>query len=97
MTEIGTCALWGFHDYGRSQWSEEFQSDYDEAACHAVLGNPRFAGIALWQMFDSKSYVNVGAIRGKPRGMNCAGLVDEYRRPKLAFETVRAIYRDHRA
>lgn len=97
MTEIGTCALWGFHDYGRSQWSEEFQSDYDEAACHAVLGNPRFAGIVLWQMFDSKSYVNVGAIRGKPRGMNCAGLVDEYRRPKLAFETVRAIYRDHRA
>jgi beta-glucuronidase len=94
MSEIGTCGLWGYHDYGRAQWSEEFQSDYFAEACRAVLGNPRYAGLALWEMFDSKSYVNAGAIRGKPRGFNCAGLVDEYRRPKLAFQTVRAIYRE---
>ena len=92
VTEIGTCALWGCHDYGRAQWSEEFQSDYVGEACRAILGNARYAGIALWQMFDAKSYVNTGAIRGKPRGMNCAGLLDEYRRPKLAFQTVRDLF-----
>ena len=93
MSEIGVCALWGCHDYGRAQWSEEFQSDYFGEACRSILENPRYAGLSLWQMLDTKTYVNHGPIRGKPRGMNCAGLVDEYRRPKLAFQTVASLYR----
>ncbi len=93
MSEIGACALWGYHDFGRAQWSEEFQADYFGEASRAVIENRRYAGLALWQMVDSKSYVNTGGVRGKPRGFNCAGLVDEYRRPKLAFQVVRDIFR----
>ena len=88
VTEIGACALPGCHDYGRAQWSEEFQADYFREACEAILGNPRFAGLALWQLFDTRTYVNAGSVRTKPLGFNFAGLLDAYRRPKLAFGTV---------
>lgn len=89
VSEIGTCALYGCHDRGRAQWSEEFQADYMVEACRGVIDDPRWAGLALWQFCDSRSYVGSGQIRGKPRGYNCAGLVDEFRRPKLAFDAVK--------
>ena len=61
----------------------------------AVFNNSRFAGIALWQTFDTRSYVHVGSVRTKPFGLNLAGLLDPYRRPKLAYATVRDIFRKH--
>ena len=95
MTEIGACGISGAHDAGRAQWTEEFQADFFAEACRVVLGNPRFAGIALWQMFDTRSYVNAGAVRTKPFGLNLAGLLDAYRRPKQAYAAVREIFLLH--
>ncbi len=94
VTEIGVCALYGCHDRALAQWSEEFQADYFRRAVTGMLVNERFAGFSLWQMFDTRSYVNAGPdVRGKPRGFNCAGLLDEYRRPKLAYDAVREVLR----
>ena len=42
------------------------------------------------QVIVGRCYVGSGQIRGKPRGYNGAGLVDEFRRPKLAFDAVKA-------
>ncbi len=61
----------------------------------AVLNNPRFVGIALWQMFDTRSYIHVGSVRTKPFGLNLAGLLDPYRSPKLAYTTVPEICHKH--
>lgn len=94
ISEIGVGALYGCHDRASAQWSEEYQADYMAEACRRILGNPRYAGLALWQFFDTRSFVNAGSdVRGKPRGFNCAGLLDEYRRPKLAYAAVKAVYR----
>ena len=49
--------------------------------------------MTLWQLFDTRTYVNVGGVRTKPLGFNFAGLLDAYRRPKLAFETVRNCFK----
>ena len=96
MSEIGACGMFGVHDRARAQWSEEFQSDYVHEAVDAILSHPRYAGVALWQMFDTQSYSKDGpGLRTKPRGMNLAGLLDEYRRPKLSFDTVKEIYAKH--
>jgi len=95
VSEIGACGIYGIRSRDHAQWSEEFQADYFEEAIDAVLGNPRYCGITLWQMTDCKSYVNSGQIRCKPRGFNSAGLLDEYRRPKLAFDTVKRLFRHH--
>ncbi len=96
VSESGACGIYGIRSRERAQWSEEYQSDYFATAIDAILGNPRYCGITLWQMFDCKSYTLCGQIRTKPRGFNCAGLLDEYRRPKLAFDTVKALFRRHR-
>jgi len=50
--------------------------------------------VVLWQFCDTRSYVGVGDVRGKPRGFNNAGLFDEYRRPKLAAAHVEAAFRE---
>ena len=92
ISESGACGLFGVRDRMRAQWSEEFQADYFHDAVIAVLENPRYCGTVLWQMFDCRSYVNVGVVRTKTRGYNCAGLLDEYRRPKLAFDTVKQLF-----
>ncbi len=95
VTEAGACGMFGVHDRARAQWTEEFQADYFHTVIEAILSNPRYCGITLWQMFDCRSYVNGGAIRSKPRGMNLAGLLDEYRRPKLAFDEVKRLFHQH--
>ncbi len=47
-------------------------------------------------MFDTRSFVNVGDVRGKFRGFNNAGLLDEYRRPKLAYDEVQKAFKELR-
>lgn len=93
ISEAGACGVWGRRDRARAQWSEEFQADYFEHVIRAVLDNPRYVGITLWQMLDCRSFVNTGPIRNKPFGYNLAGLLDEYRRPKLSFDAVKDLYR----
>lgn len=93
-SETGCCGAYGVHDLAAAQWSEEFEAAYDVASIRASMGNGRFVGVTVWQMFDCRSYVNFGDIRSKFRGYNVAGLLDEYRRPKLAYRAVGEAYRD---
>ena len=98
FSEIGTCALYGCHDIDKAQWSEEFQAEYVEKVCRAIFADQRFSGVALWQFFDTRSYVNAApGVRCKPRGFNCAGLLDEYRRRKLAFSSIKELFMTHKA
>ena len=94
MSENGCCAIYGIHDPGLAQWSEEYQADYVATAVRTLLDLPRFCGFSIWQFIDSRSYVNAApGVRCKPKGMNYAGLVDEHRRPKLAYHAVAQLYR----
>lgn len=95
FSETGTCALYGYHDRDLAPWSEEFQADYDAASVTALLAEKRITGFTLWQFIDSKSFTRGPHIRGKARGFNCAGILDEYRRPKLAYDVLRPILRSH--
>ena len=95
-SETGCCGVYGVRDPAAAQWSEEYQSRYLSESIRASMGTGRFAGVCIWQMFDTRSYVNMGNVRGKFRGFNNAGLLDEYRRPKEAFRTVRRLFRELR-
>ncbi len=92
FSEIGACGLYGCHDLARSQWTEEFQADYMAEATRVTLTSPRTCGIALWQLLDTRSYGPFGDVRCKPRGYNCAGVIDEYRRPKLASLAIAKLF-----
>ena len=93
VSEMGCCGLYGSHDRAASQWSEEFQAEYLAEVIRQVFASPDLCGLAIWQFNDAKSYLRKGSnIRCKPLAQNLAGVFDQYRRPKLAAETVKKLF-----
>ncbi len=91
ISEIGAAALYGWRDPICSQWSEEYQSEYLKTACEEIIANPGIAGVALWQFCDGRTYRGSRSL-GRPRTFNNKGTFDEYRRPKMAFHTVKKLF-----
>lgn len=91
VSEIGAGAIYGWRDSHRARWSEEYQRDHLEIVCNEIIGRAQYAGVALWQFCDCRTYDDANAIK-RPRGFNNKGLFDEYRRPKLAVEAVTTVF-----
>ena len=91
ITETGAGALYGFRTPRHEKWSEEYQRDALEEQLEAILNFEGCSGVFLWQFADCRVCDEWFASR--PRTMNNKGILDEYRRPKLAYETVRRIFR----
>lgn len=89
FSEIGAAALPGWRDRLRSNWSEEYQADIFVEAIRNVYAHSRYSGLALWQMTDTRTFANGTC---KARGFNNAGVLDEYRRPKLSYDAVKREY-----
>lgn len=93
LSEIGCEALYGWRDQQRDFHSEEYQKDYLSAVCRETVDNPRLLGVCLWHFSDARTYSG-GRALGRPRAFNNKGTFDEYRRPKLSRDAVRAIFRE---
>ena len=92
LSEIGAAALYGFRDnIRRTSWTEEFHSDYITEVCRSLAELPRIRGLALWHFADARSYT-IGGTLNRARGFNNKGSLDEYRREKLAAQTVRELF-----
>lgn len=91
ITETGAGAIYGYRTPARVKWSEEYQAEALEKQLTAILAKEECSGVYIWQFCDCRvcdSWFHV-----RPRTMNNKGIVDEYRRPKLAYETVKRIFR----
>jgi len=94
ISEIGAGALPGFHDpVRRGKWSEERQADILDEQCRDILGYGRVSGLLLWQFCDVRVDDEGWGLK-RPRAMNNKGIVDEYRRRKLAWDTVSRHFHD---
>ncbi len=92
ISEIGAGAVFGYHDpFGESKWSEERQSAILEEQLRAVLSDPDVSGVFIWQFADCRVDDKWALMR--PRTYNNKGVVDEYRRPKNAYWTVKSLFR----
>lgn len=91
ISEIGAEGLYGWHDSHNDFFTEEYQADYIRHACEEALSNPRSSGIALWHFSDVRTYGGGWSLK-RPRAFNNKGTLDEYRRPKVAYRTVKEIY-----
>ena len=90
ITEIGAGAIYGYRTPTLDKWSEEYQAKALEEQITAVLSQPGCSGIYIWQFCDvriSKEWFN-----NRPRSMNNKGIVDEYRRRKLSYDTVKRLF-----
>ena len=84
ISEIGASAIYGHRDPHRVRWSEEYQAELAAEVCRTVLGNDRYCGLSFWHFCDAKSHLNGYRVKG----LNDKGLLDQYRRPKLAWDAV---------
>ncbi len=91
ISEIGAGAISGCHDpLSRAKWSEERQADLLREQLTAVLSREECVGVFIWQLADCR--VDESWFSGRPGTRNNKGVVDAYRRPKLAYETVKELF-----
>lgn len=91
VSEIGAGAIMGYHDpFGEAKWSEERQCTILREQIEAVMNHPDCIGVFLWQFADVR--VDESWFSTRPRTMNNKGVVDEYRRPKMAYATVKELF-----
>lgn len=90
ITEFGAGGLYGYHSMAARKWSEEHQAEHLRRQISELAANEHVAGCYIWQYCDILSNPE-RAIR-RPRSLNNKGLVDEYRRPKMAYYAVREAF-----
>jgi len=90
ITEVGAGAVYGYRTPEKVKWSEEYQAEAVKKQLTAILSHEGTSGVYLWQFCDCR--VCDSWFGTRPRTMNNKGIVDEYRRPKLAYEVVKEIY-----
>lgn len=92
FSEFGCAALFGCHDDENIRWSEEYQAKLLTHCLTLFRDHPEVVGSFIWQFSDIRTSKETGLTRA--RGYNNKGLVNEYRKPKLAYRAVKKIYED---
>ena len=87
VSEIGAGAIYGYRTDSHCKWSEERQASIIDTQLSVALSNEDIMGVFIWQFCDVR--VDESWFSSRPRCENNKGIVDEYRRKKLAFETVK--------
>lgn len=92
VSEFGAAAMYGYRDRGRCKWSEERQADIIRENIEVYRQDKRLTGIFIWQFADCRVTEEGGWFASRARSHNNKGVVDEYRRPKLAYDVVKELY-----
>ncbi len=85
----------GWHDWSAVKWSEEFQARNVADSGAWGLAQDWIAGGCVWQFADSRSSPE-RILAGRLHGWNAKGILDAYRRPKLAYYELLRLFRAHR-
>lgn len=94
ISEFGAAAVYGMRDPGRIRWTEEYQSDVIEKCLGFYLNRSEIVGTFIWQFADCRVTNEGDWFQTRPGTRNNKGVVDMYRRPKLAFEAVKEQYKN---
>ncbi len=77
----------------RRKRSEEYQCDVLEQCISFYRSRREIVGTFIWQFADCRVTDEGNWFQTRPGTRNNKGVVDRYRRPKLAFETVKNSFR----
>lgn len=90
MSEFGCAGLWGYSNFSADKWSMQYQCDMVKTVIDLCVETEGFCGTFVWQYADIKSAAEIN----RARQFNNKGLVDEFRRPKMAYYVVRDLYKN---
>lgn len=91
VSEVGAGAIYAFRDTAKDVWSEDLQAEILGKQLTEIFSKERCCGLYIWQFCDVRVSRIWWAMR-RPKSRNNKGLVDEYRRPKLAYDVVKGIF-----
>ena len=90
ISEFGAAALYGNHTFDNIKWGEEYQAGVMDKCINLFHNDDMCAGCYVWQFCNIRTCDEMGLNRA--RGFNNKGLLDEYRRPKMAYFKVKELY-----
>lgn len=90
VSEFGAAALYGTHDGEDILWCEEYQAKLIAHCLELFHENPRVVGSFIWQFADIRTSREAGLNRA--RSFNNKGIMNEYRKPKLAYREAKRLY-----
>lgn len=90
MSEFGCAALQNYSHFSGEKWTMQYQCEFIKKVISLCAKTDGFCGTLVWQFADIKSEHGLA----KARQFNNKGILDEYRRPKMAYYTVKELYKD---
>ena len=93
ISEIGAGAIYGYRNENECKWSEERQAKILREQLTMCLEDEDVCGVYVWQFCDCR--VDESWFYGRPGSNNNKGIVDEFRRKKLAFNVVKDIFKKY--
>lgn len=93
ISEIGAGAVYGFRSSNKAKWTEELQESILREQLSAILGDNDCSGVFIWQFSDCR--VDNESFYARPKSQNNKGILDIYRREKLAFKAVCDIFKSN--
>ncbi|MBR2885332.1 MAG: beta-glucuronidase [Clostridia bacterium] len=91
ITEYGAGAVYGYRSDTCARWTEERQKEILDDVIGKYMERDDLNGIFLWQFCDCR-VTEEHWFKTRPKTINNKGIVDGYRRKKLAYQTVKKHY-----
>lgn len=92
VSELGAAAIYGYRDRSHCKWSEERQADLIRDNLEVYMNDERITGVFIWQFADCRVTEEGEWFATRARCHNNKGVVDEYRRPKMSYDTVKEMF-----
>lgn len=96
VSEVGAGAIYGYRDRSRCKWSEERQADIIRDNLEVYMSDENIMGVFIWQFADCRITEDGGWFAARAKCRNNKGVVDEFRRPKIAYDTVKELFQKER-
>lgn len=91
MSEFGAAGIYGEHTFEANKWTENYQEKYLDYTLGLFTRDVDITGTYIWQFSDIR--VCKEKCLDRARSFNNKGILNEYRKPKLSYWTVRRIFR----
>lgn len=92
VSEFGAAAVYGYRDRTCCKWSEEYQAQLLRDSLEVYMQDPDISGVFIWQYSDCRVCEEDNWFATRARSHNNKGVVDEYRRPKMAYDVVKELF-----